>query len=55
MVVRGLYCPLHNSVKSQIFVKTSRDLVPEPNNSPAKAGGKVLRTEEDLNGPRCGA
>jgi hypothetical protein len=27
-----MYCPLHNSVKSQIFVKTSRDFVPEPNN-----------------------
>ena len=30
-------------------------VVPEPNNSPAKAAGargKVLRTEEDLNGDR---
>jgi hypothetical protein len=33
------YCPLHNSVKSKIFVNLSRDLVPVPNNSPAKAAG----------------
>jgi hypothetical protein len=34
-------------VKSQFFLKISCDLVPVPNNSPAKAAGargKVLRT-----------